>query len=65
MDNILRPYFLSKKSNLPIALSIIGIIGGLYLFGIAGLVLGPLILAYVLIIIEFYKQGKLEELFGR
>jgi predicted PurR-regulated permease PerM len=65
IDNILRPYFLSKRSNLPIALSIIGIIGGLYLFGIAGLVLGPLILAYVLIIIEFYKQGKLDELFGR
>ena len=53
IDNLIRPYMLSKQSNLPIALSVIGTIGGLYFFGIAGLVLGPLVLAYVLIIIEF------------
>jgi len=63
IDNVLRPYFLSKGSNLSIALSIIGTIGGLFYFGIAGLILGPLILAYVLIILEFYRQGKLNELF--
>jgi len=53
IDNLIRPYILSKQSNLPIVLSVIGTIGGLYFFGIAGLVLGPLVLAYVLIIIEF------------
>jgi len=63
IDNFLRPYFLSRSSNLPIVLSVIGTIGGLFVFGIAGLILGPLILAYVLIILEFYKQGKLNELF--
>ncbi len=63
IDNILRPIFLSRNSNLPVALSIIGTLGGLYYFGIAGLVLGPLILAYSLILIEFYKQGKLKEIF--
>jgi len=65
IDNLLRPYILSKQSNLPIALSVIGTIGGLYFFGIAGLVLGPLVLAYVLIIIEFYQQGKLKDLFNK
>jgi len=65
IDNILRPYILSKQSNLPVVLSVIGTIGGLYLFGIAGLILGPLILAYLLIIIEFYQQGKLNELFSK
>lgn len=65
IDNLLRPYILSKQSNLPIALSVIGIIGGLYFFGITGLVLGPLVLAYVLIIIEFYQKGKLKDLFTK
>ncbi len=65
IDNLLRPYILSKQSNLPIALSVIGTIGGLYFFGITGLVLGPLILAYVLIIIEFYQKGKLKDLFDK
>ena len=65
IDNLLRPYLLSKKSNLPIALSLIGTIGGLFFFGIIGLVLGPLVIAYTLIIIEFYRHGKLTELFNR
>jgi predicted PurR-regulated permease PerM len=65
IDNFVRPYILAKQSNLPVALSIIGVIGGLYLFGISGLVLGPLILAYVLIIIEFYREGNLSDLFKK
>jgi predicted PurR-regulated permease PerM len=65
IDNLLRPWIISRQSNLPIALSVIGTIGGLYFFGIAGLVLGPLVLAYVLIIIEFYQKGKLKELFNK
>jgi len=65
IDNLIRPYILSKQSNLPVALSIIGTIGGLYFFGIAGLILGPLVLAYVLIIIEFYREGKLRDLFNK
>ncbi len=65
IDNFVRPYLLSKGSNLPIVISIIGTIGGFYVYGILGLILGPLILAYLLIIIEFYKEGKLDELFKR
>ena len=63
IDNVLRPIILSKTSNLPTVMGLIGIIGGLYAFGLSGLILGPLILAYVLIIIDFYRQGKLSELF--
>lgn len=65
IDNIFRPYIISRQSNLPVVIGIIGTIGGLYFFGIAGLVLGPLVLAYVLIIIEFYQKGKLKDLFGK
>lgn len=66
IDNLLRPYFLSKSSkSLPIAVALIGVIGGIYTFGILGIVLGPLILAYTLIIIEFYREGRLNELFRK
>lgn len=65
IDNVIRPYMLSRRSTLPIALSLIGTIGGFFVFGIVGLVLGPLIIAYALIIIEFYRQGKLKELFEK
>jgi predicted PurR-regulated permease PerM len=65
IDNFLRPYILSRRTSLALPVSIIGTIGGLYFFGIAGLLLGPLILAYALIIIEFYQKGRLNELFQK
>jgi predicted PurR-regulated permease PerM len=46
-----------------IFIAILGLIGGLYVFGFIGVILGPLILSYLIIVIEFYRQGKLNELF--
>ena len=65
IDNFVRPIILARTTKLPVAVGIIGIVGGLYLFGILGLVLGPLVLAYVLILLEFYREGKLNELFRK
>ena len=65
IDNFIRPYILSKSSGLSTVVSLIGIIGGLYAFGLIGIVLGPLILAYVMILIEFYREGRLNELFKK
>ena len=65
IDNVLQPIILAKNSNLPIVMGILGTMGGLYYFGIIGLILGPLILAYIMILFEFYNQGKLNELFKK
>lgn len=65
IDNVIRSVILSKQSSLPISIGVIGTIGGIYMFGIIGLILGPLILAYAKIIIEFYQEGKLNELFKK
>ncbi len=62
-DGILRPYILSRRTSLPIAWGFIGTIGGLYAFGLVGLLLGPLIIAYLIIVLQFYKQKKLSDLF--
>ena len=45
------------------ALILIGIVGGLSLFGILGVILGPLIIAYLLIILEIYRDKKTPEIF--
>jgi predicted PurR-regulated permease PerM len=37
-------------------------IGGLLLFGILGLILGPLILSYLLVILEIYRNKNLKKL---
>ncbi|PIN77870.1 hypothetical protein COV15_01080 [Candidatus Woesearchaeota archaeon CG10_big_fil_rev_8_21_14_0_10_34_12] len=63
IDNFLRAYITSKKSKIPAVIVLIGMIGGLYLFGILGLVLGPLALAYLMILFDLYKENKFEEIF--
>ncbi len=63
IDNVLRPYFLSKGSALPISVALIGTIGGLYAFGVIGLIFGPLVLAYAIILLDFYRKGKFREIF--
>jgi len=59
MDNLLRPIIVSKKTQMPSSLILIGMIGGFFLFGVLGLILGPLILAYLLIILEIYRNKKI------
>jgi predicted PurR-regulated permease PerM len=44
-------------------LTLMGMIGGLLLFGIFGFILGPLILAYVLILLEVYRNKPIKGVF--
>lgn len=52
IDNVLRPYFISRESNLPFLLVLLGVIGGIIAFGFIGVFIGPtlLALAYSLIL---------------
>ncbi len=59
LDNFLRPIIVSRRSNVNSLLILIGMIGGLFMFGILGFILGPLILAYLLIILELYRNRKI------
>lgn len=63
IDNIIRPYLVSKKTKVPNSITLIGMIGGLLVFGILGLLVGPLVLAYLLIILELYKDNKIFDIF--
>ena len=57
-DNLIRPIIVSKRTNLPPSLILVGIIGGFLLFGILGIILGPLIIAYLLIVLEIYRKKR-------
>lgn len=63
IDNILRPFFVSKSSKMHPLLSLTGMIGGFLFFGILGFIIGPLILAYVIIILEIYRGKELQGIF--
>ena len=62
-ENFYKPIFISRRTKLNSSIILIGMIGGLFLFGILGIILGPLILAYLLIILEIYRNKKLPDVF--
>ena len=43
VDNLLRPYLISKETSLPDYLVLLTTIGGISLFGISGFIMGPII----------------------
>jgi predicted PurR-regulated permease PerM len=49
---------ISKRVMMNSLLALLGTIGGLIFFGVLGLVLGPLIIAYLLIFLEVYKSKR-------
>lgn len=63
IDNFLRPIIISKRTTMHPALVLIGMIGGLFLFGVLGFILGPLIIAYLFIILEIYRNKKIPNIF--
>jgi len=60
IDNILRPAIVSRRTKLHSSIVLTGMIGGLFVFGILGIILGPLILSYLLVILEFYKNKNIK-----
>jgi predicted PurR-regulated permease PerM len=57
-ETILHPIFVSRTSKIATSVTLIGIIGGLLVFGIFGLILGPLVMAYLTVLFELYRETK-------
>ncbi|MBX4196878.1 AI-2E family transporter [Candidatus Pacearchaeota archaeon] len=64
VDNILRSYIVSRKADISPAVVMVGMIGGLFIFGALGLIIGPLILAYFTTFLRAYKEKTLASLFA-
>lgn len=58
VEDFLRPVIIGRKTQINSALILIGMIGGILLFGILGVILGPLIVGYLLILLEAYRNKK-------
>lgn len=56
MENIFKPKYLGKKAGMHPALMVMAIFGGLHLFGILGIIMGPIMVALCVLIIKFFNQ---------
>ena len=57
IDNIFRPMFISGKAKLPILLIVFGVLGGIWAFGLSGLVAGPVILAVIMVFFDACREA--------
>jgi predicted PurR-regulated permease PerM len=55
-DNFLRPVIVGKRAKIPTLILLFSMLGGLKLFGVLGLLLGPIIASMVLTLINFYRN---------
>lgn len=55
IDNILRPILVPKGAEIHPALLLLGFIGGLQIFGLAGLMYGPIIMVITITTFEIYQ----------
>src|SRR5688572_18283634 len=57
VDNIVRPWAMKGKAQLPAIPLLFAVLGGLQAFGFVGLVIGPLVFSLLMSIIEIYKKS--------
>ncbi|MBK8175871.1 MAG: AI-2E family transporter [Rhodospirillales bacterium] len=58
VDNVIRPYFISIGSALPLLLVLLGVLGGIVAFGLLGVFIGPTMLAVGFTLIREWSHSK-------
>lgn len=56
VDNVLRPLLVGRDTQMPDYLVLLATLGGLAVFGVSGLVIGPVIAAFFLAVWEMFAQ---------
>jgi predicted PurR-regulated permease PerM len=56
-DNIVTPYLMKKGADLPMLLVFAGVTGGMMVFGVIGLFIGPVVLAVTYTLLDAWVTG--------
>ena len=57
IDNVIRPWAMKGRSQLPAIPLLFAVLGGMQAFGFVGLVLGPLVFALLMSVVDIYKRS--------
>lgn len=58
IDNVVKPYLISRGSQMPFVLVFLGVIGGVVAFGFLGVFLGPVLLAVGFTLLLAWNRGE-------
>lgn len=56
LDNLLRAMFIGKEAELPFLFLFFAILGGIHLYGIIGILIGPILVAIIPVFAEIYQE---------
>jgi predicted PurR-regulated permease PerM len=56
IDNVLKPIIIGGRTKMPILVIFFSVLGGLKLFGLIGLIMGPLVIALFVSVIEIFRN---------
>ena len=56
VDNVIRPLVYRRVSNIHPMITLVGAFAGVRYFGLLGLLLGPLAIAYLFELLRFYRE---------
>lgn len=57
IDNVVKPKFIGDKAQIHPLLAFIGVLGGISMFGLIGILFGPLIMALFISVFEIYSNN--------
>lgn len=60
IENLIRPGIISARGKIHPVLVLLGVLGGLKIFGLIGLLIGPLALSLLVVFVELYISEKYE-----
>ncbi len=60
IDNFIRPAIIGSRANIHPAVVLLGVLGGIEIFGFLGIIIGPLILSIMTIFLDLYLVEKIK-----
>jgi predicted PurR-regulated permease PerM len=57
LDNVLRPLLVGRETKMPDLLVLIGTLGGIFMFGAVGIILGPIVASLFLTVWDIYGES--------
>lgn len=58
VDNVIKPKLIGHKAKIHPIVILLGVLGGLKVFGILGIIIGPLVLAILVAFVHLYEEDK-------
>jgi predicted PurR-regulated permease PerM len=56
IEHLLKSIIVGKRTKINSGVILVSMIGGLFVFGVLGLILGPLIISYLILVLDMYRK---------